>query len=203
MIVGVEKIILPVNGQQHDSSENNLLLFFITGNPGLIEYYRSFLTLCYDGLRDSLDCSNGNITLHVYGTSLAGFESNHTANTKGPYDLNQQIEHIEASLSQAIVSVKQRTQTTRVILIGHSVGAYILLEVLRRHQAAQRISTAASPTSRIIGGICLFPTVVDLAKSSNGKMFRVRLSSFESVIVCRLIESITSTFPSSPTCPFS
>ncbi|KZF19146.1 hypothetical protein L228DRAFT_251239 [Xylona heveae TC161] len=50
----------------------------------------------------------------------------------------------------------------KVILVGHSVGSYILLEILRRHKAAQPAGID------IVGGILLFPTVTHIAKSPSG-----------------------------------
>jgi len=57
-----------------------------------------------------------------------------------------------------------------MILIGHSVGTFILLEVL------QRLRKSASPIN-VKAGILLMPTVMDLAESSSGlklsRLFRI------------------------------
>lgn len=195
-------ITLPSTGTASTPSEQNLLIFFITGNPGIVEYYRTFLTLCYNALRDTLsiatDSANTKISLHIHSTDLAGFGSTSGHETKGPFDLEQQIEHIEHALSAAHSKVSQFSksqQPVRVILVGHSVGSYILLEVLRRRQQSH-----TSPTDmRFIGGICLFPTVMDLAKSSNGKMFGVRLTLCISIeVLHRLMNAILVSIPDSP-----
>jgi pimeloyl-ACP methyl ester carboxylesterase len=60
-----------------------------------------------------------------------------------------------------------RLPTTNVILIGHSVGAYILLEVLRRH-LERRGKGCEDEGFRVVGGVLLFPTVVDIGKSPSG-----------------------------------
>jgi hypothetical protein len=52
-------------------------------------------------------------------------------------------------------------QYTTITLIGHSVGAYILLELITR------IRKSSSPLN-IRGGILLFPTVTHLAQSPSG-----------------------------------
>jgi pimeloyl-ACP methyl ester carboxylesterase len=66
-------------------------------------------------------------------------------------------------------------QPPRVIIVGHSVGAYILLEILRRHR--ERLlgnpKDDAADGMRIEGGICLFPTVTHIAKSKSGRKFSV------------------------------
>lgn len=157
------------------SSHDSLLIFFITGNPGLIEYYRTFLTLCFDSLRANYPAHH----IKVAGTSLRGFgvqnnDHQHHANdkTEGPYDLEQQIEHIRQMLEREIQSYSRQGSFTKVILMGHSVGSYILLEVLRRRKqnpTTQQLSNDA----KVIGGICLFPTVTHIAKSPSGKKFSV------------------------------
>src|SRR5205807_2345433 len=60
----------------------------------------------------------------------------------------------------------QGVKDARVILIGHSVGAYILLEVIRRlRENVEREEEGV----QVIGGICLFPTVTHIAKSPSGR----------------------------------
>lgn len=79
------------------------------------------------------------------------------------------------------------TGKPRVILIGHSVGSYIAMEVLRRHREQRKASAALSDGNDdfdiefdIIGGIMLFPTVIDIAKSPSGVKLTV------SVIITRV-----------------
>lgn len=157
------------------SSQDSLLIFFITGNPGLIEYYRTFLTLCFESLRTNYSDHH----IKVAGTSLRGFGvqehgHQHQANdgAEGPYDLEQQIEHIGQMLERTIQSHARQGSPTKLILMGHSVGSYILLEVLRRRKenpTTQQLSNDAN----VVGGICLFPTVAHIAKSPSGKKFSV------------------------------
>jgi len=49
-----------------------------------------------------------------------------------------------------------------VIVMGHSVGSYIGLELVQRHR--RRLESGVKEV-RIVGGICLFPTVVDIGES--------------------------------------
>lgn len=172
-----------------DSPTESLLVFQITGNPGLIEYYRTFLTLCFDSLRAKYPDRR----IKVAGTSLRGFgvqhherhqSLSHDSNPEGPYDLEQQIEHIGQMLERAIESQTRPNATTKVVLMGHSVGSYILLEVLRRRKqspSTQQLSNDA----KVIGGICLFPTVTHIAKSPSGKKFSVGASSCPTSFICK------------------
>ncbi|KAI5194155.1 hypothetical protein E4T38_09688 [Aureobasidium subglaciale] len=154
-------------------SAESLLVFFITGNPGLIEYYRTFLTLCFDSLRNRYS----DYRIKVAGTSLRGFEVQDNGhryrnndNEIGPYDLEQQIKHIGQMLERAIESHADPSSSPKVVLIGHSVGSYILLEVLRRRKQSPN-TQQISNNAKIIGGICLFPTVTHIAKSPSGRKF--------------------------------
>lgn len=65
-----------------------------------------------------------------------------------------------------------------VILIGHSVGAYMLLEVLDRWQREEEEGEGKrEETFRIVGGVGLFPTIVDIAQSEKGRALSVRKES--------------------------
>lgn len=80
----------------------------------------------------------------------------------------------------------------KVILIGHSVGSYIAMEVLRRHREKEKLkeqskTESGSVSFDIIGGIMLFPTVVDIAKSASGRK----------LTVCTYIHSLFFPLPSS------
>lgn len=167
------------------ASGKRLLVLNITGNPGLIGYYRTFLALIYKGLRAKYD---DDCAVRVCGVSLAGFEllsaqsnARDVMGTRGPYDLEQQIQYIDRVLDrycrreegEAAASAVQ--EPLRVILLGHSVGSYILLEVLRRRKLrARQAGTGDYGGPKIIAGICLFPTVTHIAKSQSGKRFSVR-----------------------------
>jgi len=148
-----------------------LLVFFITGNPGLIDYYHVtlnclFATLC---ARDS------DTELHVCGTSLTGFDTTpttrHTAQAL-PVGLAQQIRYVTERFTSTarIISKQWDRETIPVVLVGHSIGSYMLLEAIAEWQATPAENR---PPMDIVGGICLFPTVVDIAKSPTGRTVAV------------------------------
>ncbi|KAJ5619199.1 hypothetical protein N7510_003183 [Penicillium lagena] len=171
------------------SSEANVTattIFFISGNPGLISYYHPFLSL----LADQLTVSEGS----------GGFElpedKIQTSNDRNPkpspkvYGLEDQIHFVHGKLHTLVTANSKTTlsQTRgadaaiatatapprqKVILIGHSVGAYIAMEILRRHR-----ETAGSKSAEfdIIGGVMLFPTVMDIAASPSGQKLTTLLS---------------------------
>ncbi|TGO14212.1 hypothetical protein BTUL_0056g00200 [Botrytis tulipae] len=139
------------------------LIFFITGNPGLIGYYSTFLSLLNDLLSSSP--TKNSDTYHIFGQSLAGFETDDVPSespNKDPYSLQQQIDLVHDCLVEQING--SSIPYKNVILIGHSVGSYILLETL-----SKLIAPAAIPSiSAVLSGILLFPTVTHISHSPSG-----------------------------------
>jgi hypothetical protein len=157
----------PISGISfHPESGNTLasehLIYFITGNPGLIAYYDTFLATLYTLLSDSLSPSSD--IFHIHGQSLAGFEDDASTNPRqSPYSLEEQIAISLSSLkSQVIPAGARKGQPyTSIILIGHSVGSYILMEIIQRLRKS-------SSSIHIKAGILLFPTVTHIARSPSG-----------------------------------
>lgn len=143
---------------------SHTLIFFITGNPGLISYYDTFLSTLHHLLSGESGFSRPN-AFYIYGQSLAGFGDNEMPSKPDgyPYTLEDQIDsRIRLLMDQRIPSGSRQGQPyDDVILIGHSVGTYILLEVLQRLQKS-------TPSLKIKAGILLMPTVIGLGESSNG-----------------------------------
>ncbi|KAL2861117.1 bifunctional triacylglycerol lipase/ester hydrolase [Aspergillus lucknowensis] len=208
-------------------------IYFITGNPGLISYYHSFLSHLSQKL-----ASNPNTTpetekpssIHIFGHSLAGFELEQSPKPKGRdgdhyYSLEEQICFVQDRLrahtsalgreyADADASSTSGPSRPKVILIGHSVGTYMAMEILRRHREelapikAQDPSRsengfadgdrhddeAGSQTFDIIGGIMLFPTVMDIAQSPSGQKltFLLRIIPQLALVVSVLARILTS-----------
>ncbi|KAI0199464.1 hypothetical protein F4808DRAFT_432554 [Astrocystis sublimbata] len=145
----------------------NVLIFFVPGNPGLIGYYAPFLS----ALRDLLDstASLSTTTFHIHGQSLAGFtDGDHEPFTSQhkPYDLEHQIQHILKIVSGLHIEAgpQQGQPYDHVLLMGHSVGSYIALETC--HRVLRDPSTA--PGLKLTSGMLLFPTIDHIADSPNG-----------------------------------
>jgi hypothetical protein len=140
------------------------LIFFLPGNPGLISYYDPFLS----ALRELIDSSaslNTTTSFHIYGQNLAGFaDHDHVPFTsrRKPYDLEFQIQYTLNGVRSLRTKSGQPYQ--HVLLIGHSVGSYIALEVC--HRVLRDPSLA--PELKLTSGIFLFPTIDHIADSSSG-----------------------------------
>lgn len=144
------------------------LIFHIPGNPGLVPYYDPFFSILHTLLEATPALQNSNF--HIYGHSLAGFEtSEHDARGSPELaGLERQIDYIDNLLYIRVDKIRQRTGgiTPKVILMGHSVGAYILLEIIRRHR--KTIEGGKFQDFDLIGGILLFPTITHIARSPSG-----------------------------------
>ena len=104
---------------------------------------------------------------------MPGFENDELAGggeASGPIGLKATIQNVEDLIYQQIELHRKgnpsKETLPKVILIGHSVGAYILLEIIRQHK--KRIDQGDEGDFDLIGGILLFPTIVNIAKSPLG-----------------------------------
>lgn len=153
--------IISIAPEHKSPSASYHLIFLVSGNPGLISYYNAFSTTLHQLLSENE--SNEDV-FHIYGESLAGFEDNDTPSesTGLPYSLEEQIEtRIQSLEKQHIPSgIRENQAYDSIILIGHSVGSYIILEMLQRLKRSPRLNIKA--------GILLFPTVTHIAQSSRG-----------------------------------
>lgn len=170
---------------QTSSSGPKYLIFNITGNPGLIAYYTQFLT----SLRNRLESTAPKAEFEIYSRSLSGFDVNdHKADdsygvehaikeqdrSRPPFSLEAQIEHAIIALKQVVAASSREAngKEPSVILVGHSVGTYMILEIISRLRT-NAAKDGYHSTINVVGGICLFATVTHLAQSKSGKIFSV------------------------------
>ncbi|KAJ5955112.1 hypothetical protein N7501_009391 [Penicillium viridicatum] len=159
-------------------SDQKTTIFFISGNPGLIGYYYPFLSLLAKHLDEPKEEHLTSLpSFQIYGCSLSGFEIDEpqvSQNKAIELDLEGQICFVQGKLATLMgdeANGNGKATRQKVILIGHSVGAYIAMEILSRHREA-------SPESAfdIVGGAMLFPTVKDIAASPSGQKLTTLLS---------------------------
>ena len=208
------------------ASTKHILVYFVPGNPGFIDYYEPFLAtlrLLLDEAEEHTRKTSGgsrDVRFHLLGRNLLGFEDGDDgggAYGPGPYDLNTQIRGVMDAVAAARIDLgrssagendgndgndgidgidgnNKKTSSSRprhgepfdeVVLMGHSVGSYIALDVFRRlmhSRGASKDKTAAQRTRisakeplggtdhlRLRRGILLFATLMHLAKSQRGQ----------------------------------
>lgn len=154
-----------------------VLIFFIPGNPGLVEYYRNFL----DIVRRQLDARSSNkyTQYYLHGASLAGFDvgagSRRTPSAAHglPLSLDAQVEDVYSRLETTAAHLRADNDIKgdlSVVVIGHSIGAYMVLQTVAKWQ---RQSQRGPTNMAISAGICLFPTIYELALSPTGRQVGV------------------------------
>ena len=128
----------------------------------------------------------------VATSTLPGFELHPTGFQYSPSGLNQQIENVEKLIGRCIhrytdIDGKAKAGSLKVILVAHSVGAYMVLEALRRRNEALNHLTDV----HIAGVVLLFPTVTEISRSPQGPMMKVR-PSLQAYKVTRLHVQVSS-----------
>lgn len=135
-------------------SGHKVLFLIIPGNPGVVGFYRTFMH-----------------TLHhmceyrhpVWAVSHAGHcvppdsmdmvEDASSASVDDVFGLNGQIEHKLTFLRKYV------PKETSLVLVGHSIGCYIILEVMKR-----------DPKLKVVKAVMLFPTIERMAQTPQGKV---------------------------------
>ncbi|XP_032817343.1 lipid droplet-associated hydrolase [Petromyzon marinus] len=137
-----------------------ILFMLIPGNPGVMDYYRTFMAGLYQAFKGQYS---------VWGISHAGhcvpppdLEAHQNADEHPDvFGLDGQVEHKRAFLREHV------GPAVRLVLIGHSIGCHIILEILKR-----------DPQLKVIKSVLLFPTIERMAESPSGRVM--------TPILCRL-----------------
>lgn len=139
-------------------------IFFLPGNPGLVEYYAGFLASLHQSLNRQ---SPG---YHVSGCSFAGFETSFPENRGKDqlYSITEQTDFALEKLRQCTTGSKS---TPKVIIIGHSFGTFVATEMMKRIQTEQ-----LREAFEVVGAVLLFPPIPDLERSPRGSKLAVFFS---------------------------
>lgn len=135
-----------------ESKENNVLIF-IPGNPGLVEYYITYLNLIHQQYP----------MFEIYCISHAGYQTTDDYLEEGSkkypiFDLQFQVQH-KCSIINNIV--EQKSGDVNLYIMAHSVGSYITQRVVKNLSDSPKINL------KFIGFIC--PTVINIKESSSGQ----------------------------------
>ena len=161
-----------------EDARKRVLIFFIPGNPGLVEYGRRFLDIVRKRLNDRV--SHTSTQYFISGGSLAGFDVNpgsrQTPSTSQglPLSLDSQVEDVYARLQLTVAQICVENDIhghLPVVLIGHSIGAYMVLETVAKWK---KLAKQGPTNMEITAGLCLFPTIYELNLSPTGRQVGVR-----------------------------
>ena len=181
--------------------QRHWLVFFIPGNPGLVSYYTPFLI----SLRELLDETEArtaagtcaSLVFHIYAQDLLGFNDAdhvpfgtalHRSVTEpgdgdappisAPFTIQQQIDQLDSCLAALKVQQdgpRKGTPFDEVVLIGHSLGTFIALDIFHRRMLAsspqlhEQQIPSSPPRPSLRAGILLFPAIEHLARSPSGR----------------------------------
>ncbi|XP_069105973.1 lipid droplet-associated hydrolase-like [Argopecten irradians] len=145
---------------QTSQPTGRLLFLIIPGNPGVIQYYERFMERLYHESKDCVPVWGISHTGHVHDPAkpsspasqrqLSGSQSS-DQHPDEPFTLKGQI------LNKVEFINNHVPEDVRVILIGHSIGCYMILKMLEE----------LSP-NRVLRCFLLFPTIERMAASPNG-----------------------------------
>ena len=159
-----------VDGGGEQADDNlPLVVCVIPGNPGAVAFYEAFAGELHAQL-------GGRAEVVVHGHAA------HSVDSAAPHAshrflLADQVAHHTHFVRHLLTSsalpwaapvaadeddrVAAREQRCRVVLVGHSIGAYICMEVMRTLEV-----TAPGPAP--LSSVCLFPTFSHMAVTPNG-----------------------------------
>lgn len=126
-------------------SSSSPLFVWIPGNPGIVQYYKEFLNLLHEkyGFLEILAISHAGMAIE---------DPDLQKRKAAIYSLEDQIQHKVEIINQF------STNDRPLIVMGHSVGAYI----------AQNVILDEKLTGRVIKLGLITPTIVDIHRSQKG-----------------------------------
>lgn len=145
----------------HSSKDSNLMFLVIPGNPGVIEYYEKFMETLYLANGKKIPVWGISHTGHVSTKHMDGTVKISTGSSAGIFSLQDQIEHKLAFIQHFIPS------QTSLILIGHSIGCYMILKMLKHLNHEY-----------LLHSFLLFPTIERMAISPKGQVMTPLLKFF-------------------------
>uniref|UniRef100_A0A8C4ZQ99 Lipid droplet-associated hydrolase n=2 Tax=Gadus morhua TaxID=8049 RepID=A0A8C4ZQ99_GADMO len=141
-------------GPAHLNHEHKVLFLVIPGNPGIVGFYKTFM--------QALHASFG-FRHPVWAVSHAGHcdppvsmdmvEDASFIEEGDIFGINGQIEHKLAFLRKHV------PKETRLVLLGHSIGCYIILDMMKRN-----------PELQVLKAVMLFPTIERMAQTPQGRI---------------------------------
>ncbi|OAA58123.1 hypothetical protein SPI_07008 [Niveomyces insectorum RCEF 264] len=205
----------PASGDE-DGVAARFIVYIVPGNPGLISFYAAFASTLARLLEDT--ATRHNVSVRICGKSLTGFETESSRNAKrrgspcvsdGPAGLVETVLAAEADAHDLARDLVGSSSTSakapaKVILVGHSVGAYISMELLRRHSVEEDDpadpADPATPLKRtaVAGSILLFPVLTHIARSRSGLLYaRFLTLKYLATVVALLVKMVLFCVPPS------
>jgi len=130
----------------YTSSHLRTVVLFVPGNPGLIDFYNPFLSVLHRSFKDD--------GLAILAHALLGHSPHITIPKRSEFLLSQQVE----AVITVVDKINACWNNIKLVLVGHSVGSWIITQVLK-----------ARPN--VIDALyMLFPTISNMRRTPNGQM---------------------------------
>lgn len=146
-------------------NERKEVVIVMTGNPGIVDYYELFC--------ETIHSKTG---LPVWCIGHAGHQEPESSSvSKIPpletnrhlFDVSGQIQHKVAFLDTYVPG------DVKIHLIGHSMGSYIITQLIKDEQISQKI----------IKSYLLFPTIEYIGATPNGQFYQKLFPRFSTIIL--------------------
>ncbi|TPX64733.1 hypothetical protein SpCBS45565_g05654 [Spizellomyces sp. 'palustris'] len=121
-----------------------LVVVVVPGNPGVIDYYETFLNVIYECCNEMVD---------IIGVQHLGHSSavDHDRN----FSVKDQVNHKIALLD---LITEKYGKDMKIVLMGHSFGAWVSVQMLK-----------ARPDANMVKIFALFPTLHSIAATPKGR----------------------------------
>lgn len=143
---GIATEVLVWQHVKAEAAQPPVVFIFFPGNPGSPYFYSTYLGCIHRQL------STGPAPLTIYCPSHAGHSA--ATATRRRFSLQQQVVHKIAFVK----SVEKLHPGSQLLLGGHSVGSYCAMRCL-----------AELPPAKILRVFCMFPTLIDIQATPNGR----------------------------------
>ncbi|KAL0969657.1 hypothetical protein UPYG_G00230380 [Umbra pygmaea] len=160
-----------------------LLFLIIPGNPGVVGFYKTFMQTLYLTFSRRYPVWAVSHAGHCKPPDTMDMIDDPSVTASGDvFGLNGQIEHKLAFLREHV------SRDTCLVLIGHSIGCYIILEMMKR-----------DPELQVRKSVLLFPTIERMAVTPQGRVMtpvlcRLRYVAYLPIFLLSMLPDVLKTF---------
>nr|XP_046165046.1 lipid droplet-associated hydrolase isoform X1 [Oncorhynchus gorbuscha] len=167
----------------HSGNQPKVLFLIIPGNPGVVGFYKTFMQTLHQTLGMRYPVWAVSHAGHCVPPDTMDMIEDPTVMAAGDvFGLNGQIEHKLAFLTEHV------PRDSRLVLVGHSIGCYLILEMMKR-----------DPELQVVKSVMLFPTIERMAATPQGRVMtpvlcRLRYVAYLPIFLLSLLPDVLKTF---------
>lgn len=136
---------------------NQDVVLIVPGNPGVVEFYEVFARGLFQALGRSADVvvvSHGNHVRRADPLARAALRARGAPWRYRHLHLQEQVQHKVA----VVRDMQARRPDARLFLVGHSIGAHLVLQIMRH-----------VPEAQLGLAVLLYPTIMHIGSTPNGR----------------------------------